>query len=149
MPGLEELINDRSTLLAVFIEDAFRDPIMQADLVTPEEHASRELMNTMDFYWYRGMTPFRSELPQRRRMRATFCGPIILAETGVLEEQAFLAYLVYWTFRMKVRVTIEGDLADVHGDKESMLEDLVESEMIRAGVPRWWDDRIIRMLRES
>lgn len=130
----------RSAILHAYFEDAFdyKDQV-EVTVTSTEEHA-RIVKGRTSFYYDRGIVPLSPDI-EDRILRGAVCAPIILAETAGWDEQPFLAYLVYWGLRLKIRVNQQVELGSL-GDSmapEDIVEEMVESEMVAAGLPRWWE----------
>lgn len=140
MSGLDGLT--REEILRIHIEEAFHSsPTMSVTLMSRDTF-DRIVKGRPGFYYDHGIIPFTVDATNHVTV-AAFCPDIILAETEGWDEQPFLAYVVYWTLRLKIRITKQAELVSISGDADGdLLEEMVESEMVASGLDRWWESRL-------
>lgn len=132
----------RTQMMELFLIDAFdMKHAVSVAIVSEEVHATIS-GGRHSIYYDRGVVPFSPD--EEDVLVAAFCGPQILRETETWTDEEFHAYLTYWTMRLKMRFTHQIELGSVAMERapEEIVEEMVEAQMLAAGLDRWWERRI-------
>lgn len=142
----------REEIARVFIEDAMSNMGDSFSLLFSSEEFHYKIMETAlqihpndtQLYYPMGIIPPTVSLINQK-LYTGFCLPIILERSKELDEESFLKFLMYWTFRVKLRVIKHAELVSVAEKGEGyslvddlLLEEMVEAEMISIGFPSFF-----------
>lgn len=137
MPGTEML--DHARLIYRFFGDAFDGPGTNVSFTTPAEH-ERIVAGRHSIYYDRGVVPLSPD--DDGILQAAICPAQFLRETVDWTDEMFNGYLMYWSMRLKLRLTQQVELGSLAGERapELLVEEMVESQMLAAGLYRWWEE---------